>query len=63
MCHGLFYAQTDLIVCRSPVSRPMADNADIDSGYCADSDLEDGEVGDPEVARFPCLNHYSCLHL
>jgi hypothetical protein len=55
----LFYARTDLIICRSPVSRLMADNADVGSRYYTDSDLEDGEVGDLGVAGHPCINHCS----
>ena len=55
----LFYAQTDLIFCHSPVSHSMADTADVDSGYCTNSDLEDedSDMGDSEVPslRFSAL--------
>jgi len=62
MCYSLFYAPIGLIVCRSPVSCPMSDDTDVDSGYETDSDLEDEEdVGGLEVAEtsktlyFPAL--------
>jgi len=63
VCYGPFHGQTDLIIYRPPVSRSVTDNADVDSTRCCtNSDLEDEEMGNREVARHPYLNHCNCSH-